>query len=539
MSHTPQADFAAQVLAMDWHDTRLEIKGRHGTIMYVRPLSGALPSLIRNVLVGKHHWACGSLYGRPTPDEFTPAPAMLKFPIGRVYPVTLLAALPVLDSMRPNLRKGLTPPPDIESTAQPVAIEGLPENFRATGAQLVSRQVDEAERDDDSLEALHREAMQHSDVRKAAINILSALGKNAPFDRLIDALYDEVEDVRTSASYTLVPLAPELPLQPFLDTIRDTSAFNEAALRVAARVFGAHADTMPVEAVIDLFERAPEPTIATVAVQVMGLMGSRAPVDILASILMDRHTLRDLRIRQQAANSLGKLGERAPLDALIAGMDDHMAMVQAATAVLNYPAPIPDDVRARAEEIVARDRDTRPQHANSPRPTIDPEMAVRSIFSPVLDVAADRSRKIPMELLQRMCGDLYSALTGHAAEALALTDPDALHVVARGAEAILAGQPPGPLLSSMVHSLFAQMVIERHIETPAVLAELAELLNWPYWQVRAGATWALAQFERPLPGIVRKRIEELMLDPESVAVRTVAMNAVTKLGSQQAGRSDE
>ncbi len=539
MSHMPQADFAAEVLAMDWHDTRLEIKGRHGAIMYVRPLRGVLPSLIRNVLVGKHHWAYGSLYGRPTLDEFTPAPAMLMFPIGRVYPVTLLAALPPLDNMRPNLRNGLTPPPDIESTAQPVAIEGLPENFRATGAQLVSRQVDEAETDDDSLEALHREAMQHPDVRKAAINILSALGKNAPFDRLIDALYDEVEDVRTSASYTLMPLAPELPLQPFLDTIRDTSAFTQAALRVAARVFVAHADTIPVEAVIDLFERAPEPTIATVAIQVMGLMGSRAPVDMLASILMDRHTLRDLRIRQQAANSLGKLGERAPLDALIAGMDDHMAMVQAATAVLNYPAPIPDDVRARAEEIVAKDREVRPQHANRSRPTIDPEMAVRSIFSPVLDVAADRSRKFPTELLQRMCGDLYSALTGHAAEALALRDLDALHVVAREAEAILAGQPPGPLLSSMAHSLFVQMVTERHIETPAVLAELAELLNWPYWQVRAGAIWALAQFERPLPGTVRKRIEELMLDPESVAVRTVAMNAVTKLGSQQAGRSDE
>ena len=296
--------------------------------------------------------------------------------------------------MRPNLRKGLTPPPDTESTAQPVAIEGLPENFRATGAQLVSRQVDEAETDDDSLEALHRQAMQHPDVRKAAINILSALGKNAPFDRLIDALYDEVEDVRTSASYALVPLAPELPLQPFLDTIRDTSAFTEAALRVASRVFVAHADTIPVEAVIDLFERAPEPTIATVAVQVMGLMGSRAPVDMLASILMNG-IVRDLRIRQQAADSLGELGERAPLDALIAGMDDHMAMVQAATAVLNYPATIPEAVRARAEEIVARDREVRPRYANRPRPTMDPEMAVRSIFSPVLDVLRTEAARFP------------------------------------------------------------------------------------------------------------------------------------------------
>ncbi len=442
MSHTPQADFAAEVLAMDWHETGLTIKGRHGTIMYVRPLRGALPSLIRNVLVGKHHWAYGSLYGRPTPDESTPAPAMLMFPIGPVYPVTLLAALPPLDNMRPNLRNGLTPPPEIESTAQPIAIEGLPENFRATGAQLVSRQVNEAETDDDSLKALRREAMRHPDMRKAAINILSALGKDAPLSRLIDALYDEIEDVRTSASHTLMPLAPELPLQPFLDTIRDSSALNKAALLVAARVFGAHADTIPIETVIDIFERAPDPTIAAVAVQVMGKLGTRAPEDVLASILLGTSGARmsiDIRVLQQAAHSLGLLGEHSSLEALIAGMNHPNIALDAATAVLNYPAPIPDDVRAQAEEIVAKDRGVRQRYANRPRPAIDPEMALRGMFGTVLDVAADSSRKFPVELLQRMCGDLYSAMTGHAAEALALRDLDALHVAAKRQKLSLPG----------------------------------------------------------------------------------------------------
>lgn len=542
LSQAPSADFAAEVLGMDWHETKLTIKGRHGAIMYVRSVRGALPSLIRNALVGKYYGASGSLYGRPAPGDFAPVLATLTFPAGRVYPVTLLATLPSLDTMRPYLKRGLTPPPDIEPTALPVAIEGIPRGFRATGARLVSRHADETETDNDALEALRREAMQHPDMRKAAINILSALGKDAPFDRLINALYDEAEDVRKSASYSLAPLASELPLQPFLDTLRDTSGFNEAAYRVAVRVFAAHADTIPVEVVVDLFMHAPEPTIAALAVQVMGKLGARAPEDVLASILTGTSggsRSADIRVKQQAALALGKLGAHTSLGALIAGMDHYNVAPFAARVILDYPGPIPDDVRARAEEIVANDREGLQRYANKPRPAIDPEMALRSIFSPVLDVAADRSRKFPTELLQRMCGDLYSALTGYAAEALALRDPDALRVVAREAEAILAGQPPGPLLSSMAHSLFVQMVSERHIESPAALDSLAELLYWPYWQVRAGAIWALAQFEQQLPGTVRKRIEELMLDPESVAVRTMAMNTVTKLGPQQARRSGE
>lgn len=536
------ADFAAEVLAMDWRETSLTIKGRYGVIMYVRPEHGLLPSLVRGVLVGEYNWAYGSLYGRPARGEFAPALATLLFPVGREYPVTLLATLPSLDTMRPYLKGGLTPPPEIDPTAQPVAIEGVPHGFRATGARLVSRQAEEPETDGDILEALRRDARQHPDVRKAAINILSALGKDAPLDRLIDALYDEAEDVRKSASYTLLPLAAELPLQPFLDAIRDTSGFNDAACRVAVRVFAAHADTIPVEVVLDLFTHAPDPVIAAATVQVMGKLGARAPEDVLAAILMDTSGGRmshDIRVKQQAALALGQLGEHASLQALIVGMTHLNVAPYAARAILDYPGPIPDDVRARAEEIAAKDRETQRRYGhNMNRPRPDPEVALRNMFSPVLDIAGDRTRKIPTELLQRMCGDLYSALTGEAAEALAHRDPDALHAVTVEAEAILAGQLPGPLLSSMVNSLFVQLITERHIESSAALAALAELLYWPYWQVRAGAIWALAQFEQPLPGTVRKRIEELMLDPESVAVRTVAMNAITKLGSQHTGNSD-
>lgn len=543
LSQTPSADFAAEVLAMDWHETVLTIKGRRGAIMYVRPERGVLPSLVRSVLVGEHYWVYGSLYGRPARGEFSPELATLVFPVGREYPVTLLATLPMLDTMRPYLRGGLTPPPDIGPAAWPVAIEGIPRGFRATGARLISKQVDEIETDDDLLEALRREAQQHPDVRKAAINILSALGKDAPLDQIIDALYDEDEDVRKSASYTLSPLAAELPLQPFLDTLRDTSRFNEAAYRVAIRVFAAHADTISVEVVLDLFTHAPEPTIAALAVQVMGHLGARSPEDILASILLGTSSGRmsaDIRVKQQAALALGQLGEHASLGALIAGMNHFNVAPYAARAILDYPGQIPDDVHARAEEIVAKDRETQRMYGhviNRPRP--DPEVVLRNMFSQVLDVAGDRTRTIPTELLQRMCGDLYSALTAEAAEVLSQRDSDAMRVVALEAEALLAGQAPGPFLSSMVNSLFVQMIAERHIDSPAALAALAELLYWPYWQVRSGAIWALTQFERPLPATVRKRIEELMLDPESAAVRIMAMNAVAKLGSQHKENADE
>jgi hypothetical protein len=349
------ADFTCAVLDAD--EAVLHIKGRAGPIVYVRPLSGRLPSYVPNVLISEYWY----LYGRPAKGTFNPTPADLTVPAGRVYAVTLLATLPPLASMRPYLRAGLNPPADIDPEAVPVALEGLPWRFRATAGSLVS--VRDPKRggvpDREELIALAKQ-LQHDALEEGHALWLMSRRQQAgdTVERLLEALGDERRDVRDAAAHFIQPFAAQLPIEPFLAAIRDKRAINFAACLAAAYVFAAHPAEVPVDALLDLYHNLGSKywagtDVKIVVVAAMGKLGARATdevIEVLAQALKEPRAIVDIRVRRQAAIALGELGERAPVEALVAGMEIFQPEVAAAAAqsLAHYPGEISEELRERA-----------------------------------------------------------------------------------------------------------------------------------------------------------------------------------------------
>lgn len=359
IDHIQPTTFECAVLDAD--EAALRIKQRVGLIVYVRLLSGTLPPYLPNVLVGPY----GYLHGRPLKGAFAPVPARLAVPAGRSYYVTLLAALPPLHAMRSHMRSGLNPPYDLDPSAVPVALEGLPRGFRATTGRLIAV-PEQGTPEFDRLavwsqvqEITYNGWMQARQLPKPG----NQEDTSSAIEKILEALTHELEEVRDAAARALRPFAAQIPLAPFLSAIRDKRRLNHAACRAAAYIFTAHPDEVPIEALLDLYsnlELGPSrPLVQVVVIQAMGRLGDRVPdtiIDLLASILIDtqigseKPASHDVRVPPQAALALEQLEERAPVAALIAGMENIQpeVIVTSARALLRHPADVPAEMKERA-----------------------------------------------------------------------------------------------------------------------------------------------------------------------------------------------
>ena len=341
-------------------EAHLRVKQRTGGILYARLLRGRLPDPLCNVLVQNTGWSGGRfqrLLGRPVRDLFRPMRAMLSLPSGRDYHVNLLATLPPLADMRPHLRSGLRPPPNLDIHGLiPLAVEGLGQDpwawdFRVTSGIL--RGMTREPLTSEEFYDLWARVEEETSTRRWSIRHMPSPLKPEHVERILTGLHDEMGDVRISAAYTIKwrDLGHLLPLEPFLVAAQDTRSLNEAACLAATFVFAAHAADTPVEAVIDLYLNSHGSPVKAATLDALGFFGDRAPIGLLAGILYETRAMYGIDERCSAANALGRLGSLAPVDALVAGMSDLQphVVVAAAQALAKYPGPIPADLRARAE----------------------------------------------------------------------------------------------------------------------------------------------------------------------------------------------
>lgn len=68
---------------------------------------------------------------------------------------------------------------------------------------------------------------------------------------------------------------------------------------------------------------------------------------------------------------------------------------------------------------------------------------------------------------------------------------------------------------------------------------IADLLDWPYWEVRMKAAQALGAVQRNIPDRAIRRLLELRQDPDSRAVREAADNALREILSRENGMEEE
>lgn len=200
------------------------------------------------------------------------------------------------------------------------------------------------------------QAVQSAAVRLAAIEMLSALGSEAPVEPLLRALDDENRQVRWSAARALAGVGDRAPLKPFLTAIRDKGTENQGVRIAAAYVLGAHPMDAPVEALVELLHDANDGRVRAAAAHACGRLGARAPIAALVGALRSDDAFGN---RMAAAQSLGELGDHAPVEPLIAALDDPQRFVgvEAARALLRLGDRVRDEAQERARHILEEHRE--------------------------------------------------------------------------------------------------------------------------------------------------------------------------------------
>jgi HEAT repeat protein len=128
----------------------------------------------------------------------------------------------------------------------------------------------------------------------------------------------------------------------------------------------------------------------------------------------------------------------------------------------------------------------------------------------------------PSDMLVAAVGDVSEHIRATALEALRELHPELLPPLVEEALSILQGKPAGPTLESLVRFFQAETIARREVRSPEAISHLTKLLQWPYWLVRLISIEALTDIGEPWPPITRDRIEHLIHDPESDAVRSAA-----------------
>ncbi len=100
-------------------------------------------------------------------------------------------------------------------------------------------------------------------------------------------------------------------------------------------------------------------------------------------------------------------------------------------------------------------------------------------------------------------------------------------------------QGSSSVLDSLTKSLVAEIIGCIGYGSPLLLEKLTRLLDWPYWEVRRDAAWALGNIHRNIPDTAIQRLLELRYDSTSQAVCKAADDALMEILSLETGIEDD
>jgi HEAT repeat protein len=378
---------------------------------------------------------------------------------------------------------------------------------------------------DARVEVLLGEA-QHDAVGQVRLAATEALVKaraeaQQGFPTVLEFLQVEDGWVRCGALHGLIHFKGAAPIEAMQAALY---AADEAVQDAAFDALLELRTHIPEDAIQRRLERVPE-WMRSELVYDLGKLGVHAPVDLLVRILQNResaiHGERTLAVsydRVAAAGALGDLGEAAPLEPLLAALQD-------------------DEFWVRGAAMQALGRLGR----NAPVEVIIAGLGCGHFYVEERAVLACKylGAAAPITRLQQALGDTMFTIREAAQRTLAEIAPWALEEVLPEALAILQGEPAGSIFGSMVQVNVARRLGRVDSPSSAVIEMLTELLDWPYSQVREEACKALSKSRQDIPATTIQRLQTLVGDPESEAVRIAAADALAKILSHDSGNEAE
>ncbi len=367
-------------------------------------------------------------------------------------------------------------------------------------------------------------------IRQAAVEVLGTQGEQTATDLLLAALYDENKNVRHAAinalkvrgehvAHELLQAATEkLEVHESVTSLSDDKSISEGLLntiealkiqegqapikslvtflknrdenvrQAAIDALKACRERVPLRPLLDILRENYKPAHQAV-VEVLKSLGERVSLKPFIDALQSR----DEYARLIALRVLEGQAERVPLDALLAALNDKNAAVrQAALRV----------IKARGEDVPL----------DSLLHTLYDEN--RNVRLTALEIVRKYREHVAIQQLVAILGDEDKDVRRLALQILQQKDPDSLLIVVPEAIKILRERIPDTILGSITQSFIADLIGNMKYSDPMLVETLAQLLDWPYWQVRMKAASALGEVRRNIPDTAIRRLLALRSDLE-------------------------
>jgi HEAT repeat protein len=347
-------------------------------------------------------------------------------------------------------------------------------------------------------------ALDHVDpaVGDAAARALGAFGSRMPIEALLEALSHSYGAVGHAVAQTLGKLGEQIPCD---ELVRAHAANRDRYVRLGIRnaLLGAGTNAT-IEYLSDVYNNSATDSDTR---QAAGIALVRAGygatiVDQLVASVADP----DANVRESAIDVLGLMGNLAPLDVFTDRLHDrsetYNVRMNAAFALVARGDQIPDDTLLMAME-----------YCN------DPDMSGYALLTELASVR----RPIPI-------GAASMALRSEVAPGY-LTD-DMCDEIAHEAAALVRGDELGHLPLWLGQEELAAGVEHLGYASPQALDHLIGLLNWPDWTIQAAAARALStcQLDPAKATVARDRLLILQRSIDS-DVRAAAIDALQALGN--------
>ncbi len=344
--------------------------------------------------------------------------------------------------------------------------------------------------------------LSHEDdfIAGEAAKVLCKLGERTPIDTLLANMHNtDNEDVRNSIFYALSSLETCAPLDAMLTALSDTD-ISAAEWHIEYALENL-AESMP-EQILQRFYDDPRPSIRRIVLQAIQTTRACEWLPLVLATLEDTD------------------GLYVAHDRSLHGSNDTVrSLVIKTLGVLNTCAPIEPLLQLL--------------FTNTEEYSYNDERII------VLEALRQFGSRVPLTALWPLLGSDQTEICRLVFQHLQETHPAVLKELVPELKAIVRGEPVQGAFAARMHFRIAETVALMGRATPAVLEMVIDLLNHPFWEVRARAAKTLGTLRRNIPDSAIRRLLELRKDPESPDVRATADQALAEILSLEQGMEDE
>ncbi len=408
---------------------------------------------------------------------------------------------------------------------------------------------------------------KHDEVRCIAVEYLACLGKNIPTKFVVDAMQDKSPQVRAAAAKIAGSLGENAPIEQLLAMRDDDDEYVCAQAREAAQKLGKYLGW-------DTFFNDSDPLARTITIKVLG---EGREDNVLTQFI---HAMKDesADVRAAAVEAMGKLGDQAAKEEILKALVDKdgyvrkIALETVETLGIAIPANVlltvlknedsEDTIRIAAIERLG---DLREPDAVEPILAVmnDTDERVRRVaikalgklqefvsphhFIEALYDTDEHIRKTAVVLLHDVeevdLSDHIFLLLGDSNEevrsaALQMLRKTHLREVIDEVRAVLQGKKSKLLLESVSQGFIAETLGNIELALPGLLKKLADLLEWPHWQVQMNAARSLGKIHHNIPADAIHSLYKLRHSPYPKPVRQAADEALANILSLETGIED-